>query len=72
MQACLKEKEEARLAKDARQEAKEHEHALLKVEYGIHLSLEARRRAVEEDFGIKAEEARLKAEAEEKAHLKAE
>ena len=36
------------------------------------MSLEAIRRAEEEDLGIKAEEARLKSEAEYQARLKAE
>ena len=35
----MKEEEEARLVEDARQEAKENEHAQLKVEEGVHLSL---------------------------------
>ena len=57
--------------KDARQEAKEHEHALLKIEEGVRLALEARRRAKEDDLGLKAEDTRLKAEAEEQVYLKA-
>ena len=44
----------------------------LKVEEGVRLALEARRRVEEDDLGLKAEEARLKSEAEEQAHLKAE
>ena len=39
--------EEARLVEDARQEAKENEHAQLKVEEGVRLALEARQRAEE-------------------------
>ena len=66
----MKAEEEARLAEDARQEAKEHENARLKVEEGVRLNLEARRRAEEEDLGVEAEEARLKDEAEEQARLK--
>ena len=64
--------EEARLVEDASQEAKENEHAQLKVEEGVCLSLEARRKAEEEDLGLKAEEERLKYEADEQARLKAE
>ena len=41
----MKAEEEARLAKDARKEAKENEHAQLKVEEGVRLALEARQRA---------------------------
>ena len=66
----MKAEEEARLDKDGRKEANEHDHAQLKVEEGVRLTLEVRRRA--EDLGLKAEEARLKAEAEEQARLKAE
>ena len=61
----MKAEEEAHIVEDARQEAKENEHAQLKVEEGVRLSLEARRKAEEEDLGLKAEEARLKSEAEE-------
>ena len=68
----MKLEEKARLVKDARQEAKYCENAQLKVEKGVCLSLEARRRAEEEDLGLKAEESRLKSEAEDQAHLKAE
>ena len=52
------------LVEDARQESKEHDHAQLKVEEGVCLVLEERLRDEEEDFGINAEEARLKYEAE--------
>ena len=41
----MKAEEEARLSEDARNEAKENKHAQLKVEEGIRLALEARRRA---------------------------
>ena len=41
----MKAEEEARLAEDARNEAKENEHAQLKAEEGIRLALDARRRA---------------------------
>ena len=68
----MKAEEETRFFKYARQEVKENEHAQLKVEEGDCLALEARRRAEEEDFGLKAEEARLKCESEEQARLKAE
>ena len=44
----------------------------LKVEEGVRLALEAKRRAEEEDLGLKAEEARVKSETEEQARLKAE
>ena len=57
----MKAEEETRLAKYARQEAKEHVHAQLKVEEGVQLTLEARQRLEEEDIGLKAEEASLKA-----------
>ena len=60
----MKAEEEARIFKDARKEAKENEHAQLKVEEGVRLSLEVRRWAEEEDLGLKAEEARLESEAE--------
>ena len=53
----MKAEEEARLVKDARQESKGREHTQLKVEEGVLLALEARRKAEEEDLGIKAEEA---------------
>ena len=59
----MKAEEEACLIEDARKEAKENEHAQLKVEEGVRLALEARRRAEEEDLGLKAEDARLKSEA---------
>ena len=68
----MKAEEEARLVEDTSKEAKENEHAQLKVEEGVRLALEARRRAEEGDLGLKAEEARLKSESEEKALLKAE
>ena len=68
----MKAEEEARLVENARQEAKENEHAQLKVEEGVLLALEARRRADKEDLRLKAEEARLKSETEEQARLKAE
>ena len=68
----MKAGEEARLDKDARKEAKENEHAQLKVEEGFRLALEARRRGEEEDLGLKSEEARLKSEAEEQERLKEE
>ena len=61
----MKSEEEAHLVKDARQEAKEKYHEQLKVEEGVRLTLEARRRAEEEDLWLKSEEARLKSEAEE-------
>ena len=61
----MKAEEEARLVKDARQEAKENEHTQLKLEEGVRLALEARQRVEEEDLGLKAEEARLKSEVEE-------
>ena len=48
-QAHLKEEWEACLSRDSRQESKEHENAQLKVEEGVHLALEARWRAEEED-----------------------
>ena len=44
-QTRFKAEEEACLVEDARKEAKENEHAQLKVEEGVHLALEARRRA---------------------------
>ena len=44
----------------------------LKVEERVRLALEAILRSEEEDFGMKAEKARLKAEAEEQARFKAE
>ena len=61
----MKAEEEERLVEDARQEEKEHGPAQLKVEEGVSLAIEARRRAEEEDLGLKAEESRLKYEAEE-------
>ena len=67
----MKAEEEARFVEDARLEAKDNEHTQLKVEEGVRLALEVRRRSEEEDLGIKAEEARLKSEAEEQARLKA-
>ena len=67
----MKAEEEASLAEDARKEAKENEHAQLKVAEGVRLTLEARHRAEDEDLGLKDEEARLKSEAEEQARLKA-
>ena len=60
----MKAEEEARLVKDARQEAKENYHTQLKLEEGVRLALEARQRVEEEDLGLKAEEARLKSEVE--------
>ena len=67
----MKAEEEARLAEYARNEAKDNEHAQLKVEEGVvRLTLEAIWRAEEEDLGIKAKEVRLKSEAEEQARLK--
>ena len=66
----MKAEEEARLVEDARNEAKENEHTQLKVEEGVRLALEARQRVEEEDLGLKAEEARLKSEAEEQACFK--
>ena len=66
----MKAEEEELLVKYARQEAKEHEHAQLKVEEGFRLALEARRRVEEEDLGLKAEKVRLKSEAEEQARFK--
>ena len=68
----MKVEEEEHLVKGTRQEAKENEYAQLKVEEGVRLALEVRQSAEEEDLGIKAEEARLKYEAEEQARLKAE
>ena len=47
--------EEACLVEEARQEAKYHDHEQLKLEEGVRLTLEARRRSEEEDLGIKAE-----------------
>ena len=44
----------------------------MKVEEEVRLTLEAKQISKEEDLGIKAEEARLKVEAEEQARLKAE
>ena len=44
----------------------------MKLEEGVWIFLEARRRAEEKDLGLKAEDARLKSEAEEQARLKAE
>ena len=64
--------EEASIVKYKNKEAKEHEHAQLKVEEGVYLALEMRRRAEEEDLGLKAEEARLKFGVEEQVILKAE
>ena len=56
--------------------AEEHKRAQLKVEVGVHLDLEARQRAEEEHAWLEAkeeprlvEEARLKSEEEEYAHL---
>ena len=43
-----------------------------KVEEGVRFTLEARWRVEEEDLGLKAEEERLKSEAEDQARLKAE
>ena len=40
---------------NGKQEAKDHGHARLKVEEGVRLNLEARRRAEEEDLWLKAE-----------------
>ena len=71
-QVRLKSEEEARLAEDTIQAAKEHGHAQHRVEEGVRLTLEARRIAEEEYLGLKAEEARLKDNAEDQAHLKAE
>ena len=68
----MKAEEEKHCFEDSRQEAKEHEHAQLKLEEGVCLALESMRRAEEEDLGLKAEEERLKYEAEEQACLKAE
>ena len=68
----MKAEEEARLVEDARQEAKENKHVQLKVKEGVRLALEARRRAEGEYLGLKAEEVRLKSEAEDQARLKAE
>ena len=51
----MKAQEEARLVKDTRNEAKENEHAQLKVEEGVCLDLVARLREEEEDLGLKAE-----------------
>ena len=55
--ALLKAEEDSHLVEDARQEAKEHDNEQLKVEEGVRLALEARRKAEGEDLGIKAEEA---------------
>ena len=68
----MKVEEEERLVEDARQESKDHEHALLKSEEGVRLALEARRRVEGEDLGLKNEESRLKSDSEEQACLKAE
>ena len=62
--------EEARLVKDKRNKAREHGHAQMKVEEGVFLALESRRRSEKEDLGLKYEEARLKSEAEEQVRLK--
>ena len=56
----MKAEEEALLVEDARQEAEEHEHVQLKVEEGVRLALEVRRRAEEEDFGLKAKDAEIR------------
>ena len=52
-----KAEEEARLAEGARLKVEGHERARLKVEEVLLLSLEARRRAEEEDLGLKSKEA---------------
>ena len=70
-QACLKAEEDAHLVKYASQESKEHDNARLKVKERVRLALEVRWRAEEDYLRLKDEEARLKSEAEEKAHLKA-
>ena len=64
--------EEASIVKYKNKEAKEHEHAQLKVEEGVCLALEAKRRAEEEYLGLNPEETRLKNEADDHARLKAE
>ena len=56
----MKSEEEARHVKYARQEAKEHDHAQLKLEEGVRLSLEARRREEDEDLRLNAEDTGLK------------
>ena len=70
----MKAEEVARLVKNAKEEAKEneHAHAQLKVEEGVRLALEVRRRAEEDYLGLKAKEERLKYEAEAQSSLKAE
>ena len=56
----MKAEEEVRLVKDESQEAKEHEHVQPKSEEGVPLALEVRRRAEEEDFGLKAKDAEIR------------
>ena len=52
----LNSEEEACLVKDARKEAKEHDHDQLNLEEGVRLALETRQRAEEEYLGLKDEE----------------
>ena len=54
---------------DTIQKAKDHDHARMKVEEEVCLTLEAGHIVEEEDLGLKAKEARLKAETEEQARL---
>ena len=68
----MKAEEEVCRVKYASQEANEHYHMQLKAEEGVSLSIESRRRAEEEELGLKVEMARLKYEEEEQARLKAE
>ena len=51
----LEEHKRAWMKVEERQEAKENEHAQLKVEEWVRLALEARRRAEEDNLGLKAE-----------------
>ena len=68
----MKSEEEARFVKDARQETKEHEHAQLNIEEGVRLTLEVGHRGEKEDLVMKAEETRMKYEAEKQVCLNAE
>ena len=68
----LNSEEEACLVKDARKEAKEHDHDQLNLEEGVRLALETRQRAEEEYLGLKDEEERLKSDSDEQACLKSE
>ena len=68
----MKAEYEARLVEDTNQEANEHEHAQPKLEEGVRLTLEVRRRAEKEYLGLNNEEERLKSEAEDQTRFKAE